>query len=650
MNMLRMIVMVLLLAVPGAAWAAELGLVRLSLVNGDVQVQAEDGDEWVPAVANMPLAGGDRIWVPAGGRAEVQVLGGVYLRLDARTALDILELQDEAFQFHLAEGRAYINNRKGGADHIQVDTPHATAGIFDNSIVMVDANPDGNTDVSVIRGYALVETERGRTRVPAGNALHLTDGLGAEIAPIDPPDAWESWNRTRDRRLADAAESLRYIPDELDDYAYDLDDHGRWHYLQEYGYVWAPRVSLSAGWSPYRQGRWVWSRGHYVWISYEPWGWAPYHYGRWTHAARIGWCWVPPSRGAVWWGPGYVGWVHTPTSVAWVPLAPGEVYYGYGSYGPLSVNITNVTVPRTVVRDYRNVRVRNAVTAIHRDTFIAGKKHRAAVRHNPFTAGGGSVGPPRFRPERETKRPVIRAIPAERKPPERVKRVKVEQIRRERRLVPSENGSVFTPGRKPDDLRVHRREAPRRTVVKPSPLPVRDQDVQGASPQQDRTKDTLERKRRSPGAPDRMPAQRPKERAVKTPPSSAPVVTAPPATRSQPQPATAPPVTRSRPRQERPVKPPTSVPPATVSPETRVPQPATVPPAAQNHPRQERPAVVVPQAGRGEGRPSHRGGEKREMREHGATTASAPVPAQKTDNAPSGGEKKGWGNRGKEER
>jgi hypothetical protein len=505
-----------------------------------------------------------------------------------------------------------------------VDTPHASAGIFDNSIVMVDANLNGITDVSVIRGYALVETERGKTRVPAVNALHLTDGFGAEIAPIDPPDAWESWNRARDRRLADAAESLRYIPDELDDYAYDLDDHGRWHYLQEYGYVWAPRVSLSTGWSPYRQGRWVWSRGHYVWIPYEPWGWAPYHYGRWTYTARIGWCWVPPSRGAAWWGPGYVGWVHTPTSVAWVPLAPGEVYYGYGSYGPLSVNISNVTVPRTVVRDYRNVRVRNAVTVIHRDTFIAGKKNRVAVRHNPFTAGDGSVGPPRFKPERETRRPVIKAIPAQRRPPERVKRVKVEDIRREQRLVPSEKGSVFTPGRQPEDLRVNRREAPRQTVVKPPPAVVRDQGMQRVPPQQDRRKDTLERKRRSPGAPVSIPGKQLEGRPVMTPTS--------------PLPVTAPPATRSHSRQERSVKPPMSV------------SPVTAPPATRIQPRQERPATVSPQAGRGEGRALHRGGEKREMREHGATTAPAPVPAEKPDNVPSVGARKVWDERGKEGR
>lgn len=614
MKMVRIVVMVLLLAAPAVSWSAELGLVRLSLVTGDVQVQPEDDDEWVPAAANMPLAEGDRIWVPDGGRAEVQIRGGVYLRLDARTALDIVELGGDSYQFHLAEGRAYINNRKGGIDHIQVDTPHASAGIFDNSLVMVDAPYEETTDVSVIRGYALVETARGRTRVAAGNALRLADGTGAEIAPIDPPDAWEKWNRGRDRRLDDAAESLRYIPDELDDYAYDLDDHGRWHYLQEYGYVWAPRISLSATWSPYRQGRWAWVRGSYVWISYEPWGWVPYHYGRWAYAARIGWCWVPPTRGTAWWGPGYVGWVHTPTTVAWVPLAPGEVYYGYGNYGSLSVNITNVTVPRTVVRDYRHIHVRNAVTVVHRDTFMSGKKQQVTVRQNPFVTGDGSVGPPRFRPEREARRPVIKAIPAGRRPPERVKRVTVEEIRRERRVVVGEKGSVFTPGQQPRDLPVYRREAPRRAVVKP-PVPVAgDRGVQTVPPRREPARETVEPRRRSPGAPAHVPAKRLEEPRAR-PSAPAPSVTAPTA--------------KGRPS-----------------------HPAGAAPAVQTPPLREQPAVVAPQTGdgaRGEGRPQRRGGERREMKEQGAPTASTPVPAQQSGDSLPARTKKGLEKPGKEE-
>ena len=133
------------------------------------------------------------------------------------------------------------------------------------------------------------------------------------------------YGRFEDRRYA----STRYLPRELDTYASDFDDNGRWVNAPGYGYVWTPTVSVSVGWSPYSNGRWCWVGGDYVWIGYEPWGWAPYHYGRWSYVASIGWFWVPPARGAAYWGPGYVGWVSTPTYVAWVPLAPGEIITSY---------------------------------------------------------------------------------------------------------------------------------------------------------------------------------------------------------------------------------------------------------------------------------------------------------------------------------
>ena len=103
---------------PGAALAAELGTANLSFMNGDVQVYTEDTQDWVAASMNMPLLEGDRLWIPEGARAELHIQGGIYLRLGSATALDILALQGDSFQFHLDSGHAYINNRKGGIDHI----------------------------------------------------------------------------------------------------------------------------------------------------------------------------------------------------------------------------------------------------------------------------------------------------------------------------------------------------------------------------------------------------------------------------------------------------------------------------------------------------------------------------------------------------
>jgi hypothetical protein len=134
----------------------------------------------------------------------------------------------------------------------------------------------------------------------------------------------------------------------------------------------------------------------------------PYHYGRWSFGIGIGWFWVPPARGYAFWGPGYVGWSYTSFYVAWVPLAPYETYYGYGNYGPHSVNITNININKTHVNVYKNVHVNNAVTAVHHDTFTRGRHVDLKLNENPFIKNGTHVGRPLIAPERATMMPIVR--------------------------------------------------------------------------------------------------------------------------------------------------------------------------------------------------------------------------------------------------
>ena len=585
MSFLRAAILFLAL-LPGAAFAAELGSARISLIQGDVQIYTADTQDWVAAAINMPLREGDRLWVPEGARTEVQIQGGVYIRLGAASAFDILALQEEFYQFYLNGGHVYINNRKGGIDHIQVDTPQSSVGCYDNSLVMIDVAESGATDVAVLKGYASAETGSGKTRVEAGNELHVGSDLTAELSPLAPPDEWENWNRERDKKLVAGNRSLRYIPEELDDYAYELDDYGKWVYVTDYGYCWTP-LTVSVGWAPYRNGRWVWINGDYVWIAYEPWGWVPHHYGRWAFVVNFGWCWVPPPAGGIYWSPGYVGWVHTPTSVAWVPLAPGEIFYGRGYYGPASVNIINVTINKTVVRNYRNVSVRNAVTVVSNNTFISGRKEPVRVKENPFRVTNVNVGPPVIKPTRELTRPVVRNIPAARKPPERVRRVSVDEIKRERAVVREEKGSVFKPGRPGAEMPVKKRGEPQSVIrgqhppvpetkpAKKSPFAPRGKQPPARAPETIR-----ERQKPQPAQPGPRGEQQPEIiRGRPTPPSAGP-----------------------EPRQERP---------ESVAPGQSTPQPRGGPPAKMQHePRWQEPTPTRKPEAQRKGPPSQPGPRK----------------------------------------
>ena len=344
-----------LLLFPPDSEAGPLGAMRVNLVQGDVQVKIADTGEWVPASVNMPLVEGDELWVPEGSRAALQTTRGDYVRLDEGTALQILRMDLDSYQFHLTEGRVYVLNRAPNRSVLQFDTPDASIRAFGNARFRIDI-PGGETDVSVFRGSVQTENGDGTTTVRAGNMLAVGADGYAELSPVPPPDDWQRWNAQRDRIVLARGKSYGYLPEELRAYSSDFEENGRWVNVPEYGTVWTPTVVVTADWAPYRHGRWVWRGGDYVWVGYEPWGWAPYHYGRWAFAANVGWLWVPPARGDVYWAPGYVGWVRTGDHVAWVPLAPRETYYGYGNHGRYSTNITNVNVNQVRVTNvYRNV-------------------------------------------------------------------------------------------------------------------------------------------------------------------------------------------------------------------------------------------------------------------------------------------------------
>lgn len=501
------------LSLPARAGAQSLGTMRVGIVEGDVQVRIAETGAWAPVSINMPLIEGDEIWVPHGGRAALQTSSGVHVRLGRGTALHVLRMDRDSFQFYLPQGRAYVLSLAAAHSLIQLDTPDASVRAFGASTFTVDVF-DGETDISVLKGSVLAESGAGTTSVRQGAMLSLGPRGYAALSPLPPPDEWERWNAQRDRIVLAGGDGRRYLPDELAVYAADFDGNGRWVYVREYGYCWTPRVLVIADWAPYRHGRWVWRGGHYVWIGYEPWGWVPYHYGRWAFVAGIGWCWVPPSRGDVFWGPGYVAWVQMPDHVAWVPLAPREIYYGYGRYGRYSFDITNRNARQIRASGgYRNVSVVNSVTVVHHTTFVTGRtapvdRRVAASVRESFVQGRGIVpGRPRIQPAETSYIPVVRTIPEASRPPAAVRRIDAKDVRQSRPLVREPDRSSLRPEERSRPLEPRRVEQPRpateRVREREQTLPAspRDPGVRSDGAPQ-RPEREIER-RRPPAVPER---------------------------------------------------------------------------------------------------------------------------------------------------
>ncbi len=129
-------------------------------------------------------------------------------------------------------------------------------------------------------------------------------------------------------------------------------DEGSWVEAGNYGYCFRPRVS--AGWRPYRDGRWIWTDRGWYWDSDERFGWATNHYGRWVDVSGTGWCWVPGHQ----WAPAWVSWRQSDQYVGWAPLPPeadvsGQVgisswsdgYYGIGPAAYSFINYSHWSEP-----------------------------------------------------------------------------------------------------------------------------------------------------------------------------------------------------------------------------------------------------------------------------------------------------------------
>ncbi|MBF0563820.1 MAG: FecR domain-containing protein [Nitrospirae bacterium] len=398
---------------------ASLGPGHISFTQGDVQIRSQGGDKWFPAAVNTPVLKGDSLWVPKGGRLELLLPSGVYVRVDSNTYVDIRAMNDKDAGIYLAAGKVYVYFRPYEAYSLEISTPTIAVRSDYSSDFMMNVDQTGVTNVKVTRGEVYTEDKTSRRT------------LTAVTSARDSLNEWEAWNLERNATLALSASEVSYVPDTLRACAPGLGQYGRWVHTDHYGDVWTPTVSVGVEWSPYRVGKWAWIGNDYVWISYEPWGWMPYHYGRWTYDAAFGWGWIPPVAASVVWGPGFVGWVNTSEYVAWFPLGPADVYYGHGYYGPGSVNIASLSVNfRNVDYRYRNFYARAGLTTVAVVSFNSGNYRPSAHNPNAFRAFAGrnalTAQNVRFgRPNisnsgaMAARMPVIRNIPHSALPPSR---------------------------------------------------------------------------------------------------------------------------------------------------------------------------------------------------------------------------------------
>ena len=327
---------------------------RVADVQGPVSWFDHFRGQWRAAERHLPLTSGDRVSTGAMGRAELRV-GSTTLRLDGKTELEVLRLDDQRLVFQLHSGSLGLRVRsREVAAEVEVLTAEARLRPLRAGHYRVD-RLDDTSYISSWRGELQVDEPYGIT-VAAGQRAELwREGPGRTLRQtwaVVLDDAFGARVAMEDQREERSVAS-RFVSPEMTG-AEDLDRYGRWDTHPEYGAVWSP-LQVRAGWAPYRYGRWTWVRTWgWTWVDETPWGFAPFHYGRWVHW-RDRWGWVPGTYVArPVYAPALVAWVGGPgfgvsiniggpvlPSVGWVPLAPREVYVPWFVHTPVYLGRVN---------------------------------------------------------------------------------------------------------------------------------------------------------------------------------------------------------------------------------------------------------------------------------------------------------------------
>lgn len=320
---------------------------RLSAIQGDVSVQRGDSGDWVAATVNTPLEAGDRVSTGNGGRAEVQLDYANAIRLDENSTIKITDLTATHIQVQVGQGLVEYSVFKNSQTDAEIDTPNSAVHPLRDGDYRIQINGDSDSQLIVRSGQAEVSEPQGSTRIESGQMIDVqgTDNPQYQTLDASPKDDFDKWNENRDRTIEDA-QSWQHT-DRYYTGTQDLDGHGHWENVPDYGQVWVP--DQDSGWAPYRDGNWVWEPYYgWTWVSYEPWGWAPYHYGRWFVYGG-NWAWWPGPVGVYggWgynpiWSPAYVsffGWGDGFDvgfgfgNIGWLPCGPGDFFNPWWGFG-----------------------------------------------------------------------------------------------------------------------------------------------------------------------------------------------------------------------------------------------------------------------------------------------------------------------------
>ena len=335
-------------AQPPSPDANNVRAVRLSDVEGKVQVFNGASPAFDQAQPNMPVLEGMRFVTGQDGRLEIQFEDGSVARVAPNSSVTLMQLHrnPDGSTFTTLDANTGLSyyELNGRAGQYTVRFGPNTVTPVDSSIFRV--NLDGNpADLAVTHGTIHVSDGQSLSLdLRTNHSIHFdTQNPGQyEVVQSVAADTWDQWNSDRDQALAtleENATAARASTGNPDDAAWnDLDYYGDWYNVPGYGMAWSPS-GVGSGWDPFGVGSWgYYPTIGYTWISGYSWGWWPYHCGAWNWFDSFGWMWFPGNCGygtiGVGWYPYATVW-HCPPNYK-PPVRPkAPTGHGLPPHGPM---------------------------------------------------------------------------------------------------------------------------------------------------------------------------------------------------------------------------------------------------------------------------------------------------------------------------
>jgi len=298
-----------LVALPALA-DSQARIVRLSDVQGNVQIDKNTGLGFENAFLNLPVTQGVELKTLANGRVEIEFEDGSTMRLGPNSVvlfstLGVNDAGKHTSVVNLVEGMAYVNWLGKSGDEFTLNFSRETTVLDHYAHIRVDASSEA-ASLAAFKGSVSVNAPSGRITVERNKTakFDVANDDKSTIADNIVPAPLDKWD----------AESIayhdQYARNSSSPYGYgtsDLNYYGNFMNVPGYGMMWQPYFT-GMGWDPFMDGAWSWYPGYgYMFTSPYPWGWMPYHYGNWVFVPGFGWMWEPG---------GYSNWVPMPRYTA----------------------------------------------------------------------------------------------------------------------------------------------------------------------------------------------------------------------------------------------------------------------------------------------------------------------------------------------